>query len=93
MLTVGDNDRNEVSCRETASRPGWGLNLPCDQESNTFTAELSVLILFKMIESIDMTLCVISFLVYINFSFKISGILSDRIWDLVGSAASALISQ
>ena len=63
MLTVGDNDRNEVSCRETASRPGWGLNLPCDQESNTFTAELSVLILFKMIESIDMTLCVISFLV------------------------------
>ena len=63
MLTVGDNDRNEVSCRETASRPGWGSNLPCDQESNTFTAELSVLILFKMIESIDMTLCVISFLV------------------------------
>ena len=63
MLTVGDNDRNEVSCRETASRPGRGSNLPCDQESNTFTAELSVLILFKMIESIDMTLCVISFLV------------------------------
>ena len=30
---------------------------------------------------------------YINFSFKISGILSDRICDLVGSAASALISQ
>ena len=27
-----------------------------DQESNTFQAELSVLILFKMIESIDMTL-------------------------------------
>ena len=64
MLTVGDNDRNEVSCREAASRPGRGSNLPCDQESNTFTAELSVLILFKMIESIDMTLCVISFLVY-----------------------------
>ena len=36
-----------------------------DQESNTFPAELSVLILFKMIESIDMILCVISFLVYI----------------------------
>ena len=62
-LTVGDNDRNEVSCRDTASRPGLGSNLPYDQESNTFTAELSVLILFKMIESIDMTLCVISFLV------------------------------
>ena len=30
---------------------------------------------------------------YIIFSFKISGILSDRIWDLVGSVASALISQ
>ena len=30
---------------------------------------------------------------YIIFSFKISGILSDRIWDLAGSAASALISQ
>ena len=30
---------------------------------------------------------------YIIFSFKISGILSERIWDLVGSAASALISQ
>ena len=41
MLTVGDDDRNEV-----------------------FTAELLVLILLKMIESIDMTLCVISFLVY-----------------------------
>ena len=63
MLTVGDDDRNEVSCRETASRPGLGSKLPCDQESNTFTAELSVLILLKMIESIDMTLCVISFLV------------------------------
>ena len=33
------------------------------------------------------------FFIYIFFSFKISGILSDRIWDLVGSAASALISQ
>ena len=33
------------------------------------------------------------YFLYINFSFKISGILSDRIWDLVGSAASALISQ
>ena len=30
---------------------------------------------------------------YNSFIFKISGILSDRIWDLVGSAASALISQ
>ena len=30
---------------------------------------------------------------YIIFSFKISGILLDRIWDLVGSAASALISK
>ena len=40
VLTVGDDDRNEV-----------------------FTAELSVLILLKMIESIDMTLYVISFLV------------------------------
>ena len=71
VLTVGDNDRNEVSCRETASR---GSNLPCDQESNTFTAELSVLILFKMIESIDMTLCVISFLVntwFTDFFLKI----------------------
>ena len=28
---------------------------------------------------------------FIIFSFKISGILSDRIWDLVGSTASALI--
>ena len=33
------------------------------------------------------------YFLYIIFSFKISGILSDRIWDLVGSAASALISQ
>ena len=29
----------------------------------------------------------------IIFSFKISGILLDRIWDLVGSAASALIHR
>ena len=35
----------------------------------------------------------ILFFLYIIFSFKISGILSDRIWDLVGSAASTLISQ
>ena len=42
---------------------GEDRTYPCDQVSNTFTAELSVLILLKMIESIDMTPCVISFLV------------------------------
>ena len=66
MLPVGDDDRNEVSCRETASRPGSGSNLLCDQESNTLTAGLSVLILLKMIESIDMTL--VSYLFLFNVS-------------------------
>ena len=33
------------------------------------------------------------YFLYTIFSFKISGILSDRIWNLVGSGASALISQ
>ena len=41
------------------------------KKESTFTAELSVLILFKMIESIDMTLCVISFLVTIILTFAL----------------------
>ena len=66
VLTVGDDDRNEV-----------------------FTAELSVLILLKMIESIDMTLCVISFLVYSKirvytgiYNFLVFA-LKHRLWVLV----------
>ena len=44
----------------------------CDpSEDRSRVAELSVLILFKMIESIDMTLCVISFLVLLFFSLYI----------------------
>ena len=53
----------EMKCLALTGTQHRRSNLPCDQESNTFPAELSVLILFKMIESIDMTLCVISFLV------------------------------
>ena len=40
-----------------------------DQESNTFPAELSLLILFKMIESIDMTFVSYLFLLLL-LSFK-----------------------
>ena len=68
VLPVGDNDRNEVSCSDQEHSIASRVRI--DQESNTFPAELSVLILFKMIESIDMILCVISFLVY-NYSSKL----------------------
>ena len=48
---------------------------------------------FNIIQKSDIRKKEKFYFLYIIFSFKISGILSERIWDLVGSVASALISQ
>ena len=75
LLVKGDKPvREKIECSLSATMIGMKClaltgtphrsRVRIDQESNTFPAELSVLILFKMIGSIDMTLCVISFLVY-----------------------------
>ena len=62
-------------------------------KSPTFTAGLSVLILLKMIESIDMTLCVISFLVYSKIEvyrgipYFLIFALKHRLWVLIRTAS------
>ena len=65
VLPVGDND----------ALTGTPHRVPSEDRSRVqhyaFPAELSVLILFKMIESIDMTLCVISFLV-LNWQHQVT---------------------
>ena len=58
--------REKIECSLSATMIG----MKCLALTGTpHPAELSVLILFKMIESIDMTLCVISFLVMFVFDF------------------------
>ena len=59
VLPVGDNDALTGTPHRVLSEDRSRV------QHYAFPAELSVLILFKMIESIDMTLCVISFLVIV----------------------------
>ena len=67
VLPVGGSDRNGVSCSDRDTAPVLSEDRT---RANTSPAELSVLILFKMIESIDMTpLCHIFSCLYIYYSF------------------------